>query len=470
VIPLVLRESMEAAMMGEQSGSQGRFFYRFDLEKRVPADHLLRKIDAVLDLSKLRSQLAPHYSHTGRPSIDPELMIRILLIGYCYGIRSERRLCEEVDLNLAYRWFCRLNLEDGVPDHSTFSKNRHGRFREADILRQVFETTVRTCMDKGLVGGEGFAADASIIRANANRQNSIPGGDDHDWTDPGSGPSRPVREYLAALDKEAPPPKDISLCDPASRLTAAVGKPAFFGWSTNYLVDVKHSVIMDVAATPAVRSAEVDSTKVMIERVEDRFGIKPKRLIGDTAYGTAEMLAWMVEEKGIEPHVPVWDKGERNDGTFSRSEFAFDEASNTLTCPGGKRLQQYRYPRNFERSGVTKANQRIYRASKFDCGSCGLKEKCCPGQPMRKVFRSVHEASREVARRFRDTAEYLQSRRDRKKIEMLFAHLKRILKLDRLRLRGPTGAHDEFTLAAAAQNLRKLAMLAFRPPIAAQPA
>ena len=157
-------------MMGERSGSQGRFFYRFDLEERVPADHLLRKIDSVIDLSAVRARLAPHYSHTGRPSIDPELMIRMLLIGYCYGIRSERRLCEEVDLNLAYRWFCRLNLEDAVPDYSTFSKNRHGRFREADILRHVFEATVQTCMDAGLVGGEGFAADASIIRANANRQ------------------------------------------------------------------------------------------------------------------------------------------------------------------------------------------------------------------------------------------------------------------------------------------------------------
>jgi len=453
-------------MMGEHSGSQNRFFYRFNLEDRVPADHLLRKIDAVLDLSKLRSQLAPHYSHTGRPSIDPELMIRMLLIGYCYGIRSERRLCEEVDLNLAYRWFCRLNLDDAVPDHSTFSKNRHGRFRDADILRHVFETTVQACMDAGLVGGEGFAADASIIRANANRQNSVPGGDDHDWTGGtgGEGPSRPVREYLAALDRDAAPPKEISLSDPASRLTAAVGKPAFFGWSTNYLIDVKNAVIMDVAATPAIRSAEVDSTKLMIDRVEDRFGVAPKRLIGDTAYGTAEMVAWMIEEKAIEPHVPLWEKGERDDGTFSRSDFVFDAASNTMTCPGGKCLQQYRYQRNFERSGVTKANTRIYRASKFDCGSCALKQKCCPGQPMRKIIRSVHEAARDVARRLRDTLEYQQSRRDRKKVEMLFAHLKRILKLDRLRLRGPSGAHDEFTLAAAAQNLRKLAKLAVRPP------
>ena len=453
-------------MMGEHSGSQSRFFYRFNLEDRVPTDHLLRKIDAVLDLSKLRSELAPHYSHTGRPSIDPELMIRMLLIGYCYGIRSERRLCEEVDLNLAYRWFCRLNLDDAVPDHSTFSKNRHGRFRDADILRHVFETTVQACIDAGLVGGEGFAADASIIRANANRQNSVPGGDDHDWTGGtgGEGPSRPVREYLAALDRDAAPPKEISLSDPASRLTAAVGKPAFFGWSTNYLIDVKNAVIMDVAATPAIRSAEVDSTKLMIDRVEDRFGVAPKRLIGDTAYGTAEMVAWMIEEKAIEAHVPLWEKGERDDGTFSRSDFVFDAASNTMTCPGGKCLQQYRYQGNFERSGITKANTRIYRASKVDCGSCALKQKCCPGQPMRKIIRSVHEAARDVVRRLRGTPEYLQSRRDRKKVEMLFAHLKRILKLDRLRLRGPSGAHDEFTLAAAAQNLRKMAKLVTRPP------
>ncbi len=453
-------------MMGERSGSQGQFFYRFDLEKRVPADHFLRKIDTVLDLSSHRTQLAPHYSHTGRPSIDPELMIRMLLIGYCYGIRSERRLCEEVDLNLAYRWFCRLGLESDVPDHSTFSKNRHGRFRDADILRHVFETTVQTCMDAGLVGAEGFAVDGSIIRADANRQNSIPGGDDHDWTDGpgGKGPSRPVREYLAALDQDAAPPKEISLSDPASRLTAAVGRPPFFGWSTNYLIDVKNAVIMDVVATPAIRSAEVASAKVMINRVEERFGIKPRRLIGDTAYGSAEMVAWMVEEKAIEPHVPLWDKGERDDGTFSRSDFVFDTGSNTFTCPGGTRLQQYRRSFGQERSGITKANQRIYRASTADCGPCALKQKCCPGQPMRKVITSIFEAARGVARHLHGTPEYLQSRRDRKKVEMLFAHLKRILKLDRLRLRGPSGAHDEFTLAAAAQNLRKLAKLVTGPP------
>jgi transposase len=464
---------METAMMGEKAGSQDQLFYRFNLDEHVPADHLLRKIDAVLDLSGLRGQLAPHYSHTGRPSIDPELMIRMLLIGYCYGIRSERRLCEEVRLNLAYRWFCRLGLEDPIPDQSTFSKNRHGRFREADILRHVFEATVTTCMEKGLVGGEGFATDASIIRADANRQNHIEGGDDHDWTGGpgGGGPSRAVREYLNGLDPQAAPPKEISLSDPASRLTAAVGRPAFFGWCTNYLIDVKHAVIMDVAATPALRTAEVNATKAMINRVEDRFGVKPKRLIGDTAYGTAEMLAWMVDEKKIEPHVPVWDKGERDDGTFSRSDFVFDPDANSYACPAGKTLKQFRRRFQTHRTGVTKAGQRLYRASKKDCDGCPLKQQCCPAQPMRKVIRSVHEAAREEARRINATPEFAQSRRDRKKVEMLFAHLKRILKLDRLRLRGPSGAHDEFTLAAAAQNLRKLAKLVFcPPPLAAQTA
>lgn len=452
-------------MMGEKSGGQGQLFYQFNLDEMVPADHLLRKIDAVLDLSGLRAQLAPFYSHTGRPSIDPELMIRMLLIGYCYAIRSERRLCEEVGLNLAYRWFCRLGIEDAVPDHSTFSKARHGRFRDADILRGVFEATVKTCMDRGLVGGEGFATDASIIRADANRQNHIDGGDDHDWSggSGGNGPSRAVREYLKGLDREAAPPKEISLSDPASRLTAAVGRPAFFGWCTNYLIDVKHAVIMDVAATPALRTAEVNATKAMIEHVEGRFGIKPKRLIGDTAYGTAEMLAWMVNEKHIEPHVPVWDKGERDDGTFKRSDFAFDADAGVYTCPAGKTLKQFRRRFQTHRSGVTKDGHRRYRASKADCSVCSLQQNCCPHMPMRIVTRSIHESARDVARAVNATPEFEQSRRERKKVEMLFAHLKRILKLDRLRLRGPSGAHDEFILAAAAQNLRKLAKLVFPP-------
>ncbi len=451
-------------MMGEQDDRQGQFLYHFKLDEIVPEDHLLRYIEQVLDLGELREHLAPFYSHTGRPSVDPELMMRMLIIGYCYGIRSERRLCEEVRLNLAYRWFCRLSLEDKVPDHSTFSKTRHGRFRESDALRYVFEQVVEHCINRGLVGGSGFAIDASVIKADANRQQALERDDDDDWPTPNRS-TRPVREYLSQLDDARKPAKRISLTDPQARWTAAPGGPAFFAYSTNYLIDVDAGIIVDVEATTALRTDEVDATKTMIDRVEERFDMKPERLIGDTAYGTAKILGWMVDEKAIEPHVPLWEKGERDDGTFSRSDFVFDPASNTYTCPGGKELKQYR--RNFQtvRSGVTKANTRIYRASKRDCEACPLKGRCCPNTPMRKVPRSVHEAARDVVRRLRETAEYRQSRKDRKKVEMLFGHLKRILKLDRLRLRGMSGAHDEFLLAATAQNLRRLAMwLSTGPP------
>jgi len=186
-------------MMGERTVAQEALFHSFSLERHVPADHMLRSIDRFVDLSSIREHLKPFYSEMGRPSIDPELMIRMLIIGYCMGIRSERRLCDEVHLNLAYRWFCRLGLEGDVPDHSTFSKNRHGRFRDSDLLRRLFETTVERCMAEGLVGGEGFAVDASLIRADANRQTGGPGSEGL----PPNADTRAVREYLAVLDDAA---------------------------------------------------------------------------------------------------------------------------------------------------------------------------------------------------------------------------------------------------------------------------
>lgn len=248
------------------------------------------------------------------------------------------------------------------------------------------------------------------------------------------------------------------MTDPAAQWTAAPGGPAFFAYSTNYLVDAQAGIIVDVEATTANRKAEVESAKVMVERVEERFEMKPKRLIGDTAYGTAEIPGWIVDEKAIEPHIPVWEKGERNDETFSRSDFAFDPNSDTFNCPGGKSLKRYRRPFKQPRSGVNKDGTIRYRASASDCKSCPLKERCCPNTEARKVIRSIHEAARDVARALADTPDHRQSRKDRKKVEMLFGHLKRILKLDRLRLRGMTGARDEFLLAATAQNLRRLAL------------
>jgi hypothetical protein len=225
-------------------------------------------------------------------------------------------------------------------DHSTFSKNRHGRFRESEAFRFVFEQVLKRCMAEGLIGGEGFAVDASVVKADASRQKHHD--DDDDW----GGGSRAIQEYLGALTEDGSsikPPKKVSQTDPMARWTAAPGGPAYYAYSTNYLVDTEAGIIVDVEATPALRTHEVASTKTMVERVKNRLGLDTKRLIGDTAYGTAEILGWMVNEKGIEPHVPVWEKGERSDGTFSRSDFVFDEEKDLYVCPNGKKLK--RFPR-----------------------------------------------------------------------------------------------------------------------------
>jgi transposase len=441
-------------MMGHRQFEQTALFYEFSLERHVPSDHLLRSIDRFVALGELRRELAPFYSAIGRPSIDPELMIRMLIIGYCFGIRSERRLCEEVHLNLAYRWFCRLGLDGDVPDHSTFSKNRHGRFRDSDLLRRLFETVLRRCMDEGLVGGENFAIDASLIKADANRQKGVEG-------EKGLAPEaagHAIDEYLAVLDDAAfgaateVTPKFISPADPAARWTGAHGGQAFFAYSTNYLIDVEHAIIVDVEATTAIRQAEVLAAKRMIERAKERFDLYPKRLLGDSAYGSAEMLGWLVHEHGIAPHVTVFDKSARRDGTFSREDFHYDPAGEVYVCPGGKTLTT-------TGTRVNDGATLLYRASKIDCDACALKPRCCPKEAARKVPRSIHEGARDMARAIAKSSEGRVSRRLRKKVEMLFAHLKRILRLDRLRLRGPKGARDEFLLAATAQNLRKLAKL-----------
>ncbi len=326
---------------------------------------MLRKIDGVLQLAWLRQKLGPYYGHTGCPSIDPELLIRMLVVGYCYSIRSERRLCQEVEMNLAYRWFCRLGLEDKVPDHSTFSVNRHGRFRDSDILRQVFESIVRQCMDVGLVGGEGFAVDASVIEADASRFARIEGSE-IDWTDEQRA-RRPVHEYLSSLDGEPSPtnperaPKALSPTDPAAAWTTRGRHKVMFGYSLNYLIDNEHAVIVDVEATPTRISKEVGATETMIERTEDSLDLKPDRIAADVAYGTGEMLGWLVE-RGIEPHIPVWDKAKREDGSLSRQDFSYDKQRDVYVCPQGKRLKTT--------GRVHGGKTLLYRSSKLDCERC----------------------------------------------------------------------------------------------------
>lgn len=406
--------------MGRQTGDQSQLFYLFNLERRIPAGHHLRRLNSIvtLVLADLRAKLAPFYSEIGRPSIDPELMIRMLIIGYCYGIRFERRLCEEVELHLAYRWFCRLGLDDKVPDHSTFSINRHGRFRGSDIFRHVFEAVVRACMDAGVVKGEGFAVDASVMEADASRcHGKAP--DEIDWSVP-ERQTRAAAEFLAGLDDEDPdadrkPPKVISPSDPCSAWTAKANKRVQFGYGLNYLIDIENAVIVDAEATPARTYDEVAATKTMIERTDERLGLKSSRLAADTAYGTGKFLGWLIGA-GITPQIPVWDRSTREDGTFSRADFTFDKERNVYVCPTGKLLTTT--------GSVGTDHVLRYLASKRDCETCPLKPQCCPKTPSRKVTRDINEDARDYARALMGTPEFDKSRDERKKVEMRFAHLK----------------------------------------------
>ncbi len=355
-------------MMGRRNQDQGRLFYEFCLDEVVPDDHLVRRIGALLDLSWVYTELAPYYSGVGRPSVDPVLMIRMLIIGYVFA--------KHIDPEAA---------------------------------------------------------------------------------------GRAVKEYLATLNDAAfgaateVQPKFVSPSDPAAQWTGALKGPAFFAYADNYLIDLRCGVIMDVEASRAVRQAEVGAARTMIERTEERFGLKPRRLAADSAYGSAPMLNWLVEEKQITPHIPVLDRSKREDGTFSRADFRYDEPTDSYVCPTGKTLTT-------TGTLVNDGTTLLYLGSTKDCAPCPLKARCCPKTPARKIPRSIYERARDVARSLAGTEAFEQSRHDRKRIEMRFAHLKRILRLGRLRLRGPRGAQDEFTLAAIAQNLRRLAKLITHPP------
>ena len=449
-------------MMGRQRRDQGKLFYEFRLDDRIPQNHLLRRIDVFVSsaLADLHEELEPYYSDIGRPSVDPELMIRMLIVGYSYGIRSERRLTQEVELHLAYRWFCKLDLEDEIPHHSTFSANRLGRFRESDVLRHVFDRVVWAAMAMGLVKGEGFAVDASVLEANASRYHGK-APEELDWSEK-QRQTRAVAEYLEALDAAAEPnpdrkaPKVISPSDPCSAWTAKANKRVQFGYGLNYLIDIENAVIVDVEATPARTYDEVAATKTMIDRTERCFALRPKRLAADTAYGTGKFLGWLVNDKGITPHIPVWERSDRADGIFSRADFIWDKRHGHYICPNGKLLRT---------SGtVHDGRTLLYRASKRDCEVCPLRARCCTRDEARKIPRDVHEDARDVARRKMKTKAFARSRDERKRVEMRFAHLKTHHGFERLRLRGLSGARDEFHLAAIVQNLKTLALRLVWPP------
>jgi transposase len=388
--------------------------------------------------------------HTGRPSIHPELLLRMLLIGYVYGIRSERRLCREVHLNLAYRWFCRLGMQGRVPHHSTFSKNRYGRFRESDIYRVLFEEVVNQCRQAGLVPGEDFAVDGSLIGGNAGRDRRVETVEALRKKD-----TRPVREYLIVVDASHPiqdgDAKYLSPTDPAAAWNTKEGRGKF-GYFSNYLVDTDQAVIVEVEATPARIAQEILATKTMLGRVEQRHGLRPERLAADKAYGTGPFLGWLSERK-ITPHIPVLDRQQQTPGLLPREAFTFDAERNCFVCPEGK-LLKHRHARETTRI-------HIYRATASDCKGCSLRQQCTRGAK-RTLSVPFDEAVRQEVRALQNTPAFQQSRRARKKVEMLFAHMKQHFGFSRLKLRGLAGAAEEFLLMATVQNLRRL--LKLRPP------
>jgi hypothetical protein len=402
----------------------------------------------------------------------------MLIVGYVFAIRSERMICREVQVNLAYRWYCRLGIEGVVPNHSAFSRARHERFRESDVLRRVFERVVTICIVAGLVGGEAFSIDASLIKADVDKHKRVPGDQPADWPTLEQA-SRAVREYLAALEAArhddegeggdgggssdgggGKPPKEVSLTDPQAAWTARKGVDPFFAYDANYLIDNKLGIIVDAEGTRANRTDEIAVTETMIARVERRFGLMPERLAGDTAYGAARLLKWLWD-RGITPHVPVWDKSKQTGGRFTKEDFVFDRDRNVYVCPAGAELTH---------SGVIDQGRILpYRASKNDCSICALKPQCTTAIA-RKVSRDIDEDVRDQVRALAGTEAFQVSRRERKKVEMRFAHMKRIHRLDRLRLRGLAGAKDEVLLTATAQNLRRFAKLLCRAPPSANSA
>ncbi len=429
-------------MMGQQPRNESLFYY-FRLEDQIPENHLLRLIDRYVDLSFVRERLKSFYSPMGRPSIDPEVLLRLLVVGYLYGITSERRLMEEVRMHLAYRWFTRLGFEQEIPDHSTFSKNRHGRFRQCGVFREVFEEIVRRCLEAGLVEGQHLTVDGTMVGANASRQSRVP----REQLKEAAQVSRTVREYLAELEQTNPvsDAEKVSTTDPDAILTTKGGGTAMMAYYDNYLIDTASRVILEVEATPALSRQEMVAARRMIERVE-KLGLRPESLGADKAYGSGEFLAWLLA-RGVQPHIPVIDRRHQTGGRFTRDQFRYEPAENVWYCPEGKALRYRGQHRSMRGSS--------YCSTAAQCQGCPQKQRCTP-TAYRKLFIHWDEPAREVARALVGTPSYERSRRARYKIEALFAELKQRVLLRRVRLRRLWNVAEQFLMAATAQNLKRL--------------
>jgi transposase len=435
-------------MMGQHSRSEALFYY-FRLEDQVPETHLLRLIEKHISFDFVRENLKASYSDTGRPSIDPELLLRILLIGYLYGITSERKLVEELRMHLAWRWFTGLGFDQEIPHHSTFSKNRHGRFQESKLFEQLFEEIVARCLEAGLVEGDNLSVDGSFVEANANKGSRIP----REQLAEAAQVNRTVRQYLVELEQQNPTEEpvheqeQVSTTDPDATYATKGGTPARLGYYDNYLVDNHSCVIVGVQATAARMSQETVAAQDMIARFAGWQGREPASVVADATYGNGEFLQWLME-RNITPYMRTRDSIHRkNSPLFGPERFIYQPESNSYLCPAGRQLNY---------GGHSARNRtHVYIGTRKRCGACAQKAQCT-GSPLKYLAIHVHEPARQRARDLINTSAFVDAQRKRKKVEALFAELKNQIGLRRLRLRRLKFVREQFFLAATAQNIKRL--------------
>jgi len=435
-------------MMGQHDRSEALFYY-FRLEDQVPENHLLRLINKYISFEFVRQQLKESYSETGRPSIDPELLLRILLIGYLYGITSERKLVEELRMHLAWRWFTGLGFDQEIPHHSTFSKNRHGRFQESKLFEQLFEEIVRQCVEVGLVQGNHLSVDGSFVEANASKQSRIP----REQLKEVAQVNHTVRQYVQELEEQNPVEKpvheqdQVSTTDPDSTYATKGGTPARLGYYDNYLVDNHSCVIVGVQATAARMSQETVAAQDMIGRFTQWQGREPVSVAADATYGNGEFLQWLLD-RGITPYMRTRDSALRkNNPGYGPERFTYLPESNRYLCPAGEQL-------NYVGRNV-RNRAHAYIGSAKGCGACSQKAQCTSGR-YKYLAIHIHEPARQRARNLANTPAFASAQRERKKVEALFAELKNQIGLRRLRLRRMKFVREQFLLAAAVQNIKRL--------------
>ena len=454
-------------MIGEKNKEE-RLFYYLRPEDLIPEDHILRLIGRHVEFSFVRERVKDLYSHTGRPSVDPEVMMRMLLVGYLFGISSERRLCDEVQMHVGYRWFVGLSLQDKVPDHSTFSKNRHGRFRESGLYQEMFDEIVRQCVEKGLVSGKHLTVDSTLVKANASFRTMEP-----------IVVKLHPRQYLEQVEKENPqegdkkddepwePKGDLpyrgaklsnqthrSRVDSDARITRKSNfSETYLGYSVSYLMDNRSRIILGADQNRPSRRADAETALALTRKARWVYKLKPKTVGADKGYATGQFVHELLEEKVL-PHVPVMDtRGQHEQGIYPLERFRYDAEQNRFICPQGKTLRYWGVHRH--------SKQHVYRASPKDCGQCPVKRQCTRAS-YRSLSYHIYESALEVARKLSKTPGYRISQMMRKRVEELFGEAKEYMGLRRMKFRRAVYVREQVLLTAMAQNMKRMVRLLSR--------